>query len=160
MLIKKWEAKIVDIDNVLVNGEIEHEIFVTISEGYAECIEPFEEKEGLKLEKAIYGLVQAARQFSKKIRDSLVQAGFKSSEADPCLVYKEDQIGVCIMLIYIDDMLIVGTTEAVDEAVQVPQQSFEVTAPATLEGYFGVQVIKSKNGEKAWLGQPTIIKSL
>ena len=24
----------------------------------------------------------------------------------------------------------------------------------------GVQVIKSKNGEKAWLGQPTIIKSL
>ena len=34
-------------------------------------------------------------QFFKKIRDSLVQADFKSSEADPCLVYKEDQIGVC-----------------------------------------------------------------
>ena len=35
-------------------------------------------------------------------------------------------IGVCIMLIYMDDMLIVGNTEAVDEAIQVPQQSFEV----------------------------------
>ena len=64
------------------------------------------------------------------------------------------------MLIYIDDMLIVGTTEAVDEAIQVLQQSFEVKAPTTLEDYLGVQVIKSKNGEKAWLGQPTIIKSL
>ena len=30
------------------------------------------------------------------------------------------------MLIYMDDMLIVGNTEAVDEAIQVPQQSFEV----------------------------------
>ena len=40
------------------------------------------------------------------------------------------------------------------------QQSFEVNSPTTLEDYLGVQVIKSKNGEKAWLGQPTIIKSL
>ena len=42
-----------------------------------------------------------------------------SSEADPCLVYKEDQTGVFIMLIYIDDMLIVGNTEAVNEAIQL-----------------------------------------
>ena len=59
-------------------------------------------------ERVIYGLVQAARQFFKKICDALLQADFKASEADPCLVYKEDQgTGVCIMLIYIDDMLIV-----------------------------------------------------
>ena len=32
--------------------------------------------------------------------------------------------------------------------------------PTTLEDYLGVHVIKSKNGERAWLGQPTIIKSL
>ena len=78
------------------------------------------------MEKAIYGLVQAARQFFKKIQDFLVQAGFKSNEAAPCLVCKEDQIGVCIMLIYIGDMLIVGNTEAVNKAIQILQQSFEV----------------------------------
>ena len=87
------------------------------------------------MEKAIYGLVQAARQLFKEIQDSLVQAGFKSSEADPSLVYKEDQIEVCIMLIYIDNMLIVGNTKAVNEAIQILQQSFEVKAPKTLEDY-------------------------
>ena len=90
----------------------------------------------------------------------MIQAGFKASEADPCLVYKEDQKGVCIMLIHIDHMLIVGEGEPVNEAIQVLQQSFEVKPPPTLDNYLGVQVIKSKNGEKAWLGQPTIIKSL
>ena len=160
MLIEKWDAKIVDIDNAFLNGDIEHEIYMTIAEGYAECVEPLEEKKALRSEEAIYGLVQAARQFFKKIQDSLVQAGFKSNEADPCLVYKEDQIGVCIMLIYIDDMLIVENTEAVNEAIQILQQPFEVKSPTTLEDYLGVQVIKSKNGEKVWLGQPTIIKSL
>ena len=64
------------------------------------------------------------------------------------------------MLIYIDDMLIVGTKEVIDKAIQVLQQSFEVKAPTTLEDYLGVQVIKSNNSKKAWLGQPTIIKSL
>ena len=64
------------------------------------------------------------------------------------------------MLIYIDDMLIIRKREAVNDAIQVLQQSFEVKPPTTLEDYFGVQVIRSKNGEKAWLGQPTIIKSL
>ena len=29
-----------------------------------------------------------------------------------------------------------------------------------LEDYLGVQVIKTKNGKWAWLGQPTIIKNL
>ena len=114
----------------------------------------------LKLKKAIYRLVQAARQFFKKIQDSFIQPGYKSSEADPCLVYKDDQKGVCIMLIYIDDMLIVGKREAVSEAIQVLQQSFEVKPPTTLEDYLGVQVIKSKTGKKAWLGQPNIIKIL
>ena len=58
------------------------------------------------------------------------------------------------MLIPIDDMLIVGNTEAVNIAMQILQQLFEVKAPTTLEDYLGVQVIKSKNGQKAWLRQP------
>ena len=147
MIIEKWDAKIVDIDSAFLNGDLEHEIYMTIPEGYAECVEQVEEDQALKLEKPIYGLVQAARQFFKKIQDSLIQVGFKSSEADPCLVYKEDQKCVCIMLIYIADMLIVGKREAVNEAIQVLQQSFEVKPPTTLEDYLGVQVIKSNNGE-------------
>ena len=57
------------------------------------------------------------------------------------------------MLIYINDMLIVGRTGAIKDAIQVHQQSFEVKKPTMLEHYFGVQVIKSKNGIQAWLGQ-------
>ena len=39
------------------------------------------------------------------------------------------------MLIYINDMLIVGKTQAVKGATQVLQQSFEVKKPTTLEDY-------------------------
>ena len=32
--------------------------------------------------------------------------------------------------------------------------------PTSLEDYSGVQIVQSDDGKKAWLGQPTIIKSL
>ena len=80
--------KFVDIDSAFLNGDLVHEIYMTIPEGYTECVDQVEENEALKLEEAIYDLVQAARQFFKKIQDSLIQAGFKSSEPDPSLVYK------------------------------------------------------------------------
>ena len=48
------------------------------------------------------------------------------------------------MLIYLNDMLIVGKTQVVKDAIQVLQQPFEVKKPTTLEDYLGVQVIKSK----------------
>ena len=77
-----------------------------IPEWYDEVINKDVEKEDcLILQKAIYGLVQAARQFWKKIVDKMQEGGFQLSEADSCMLYKEDERGFCIILIYIDDML-------------------------------------------------------
>ena len=50
MIIEKWDVKIVDIDNTFLNGDLENHIFMTIPEGYAECVEQVEENEALKLE--------------------------------------------------------------------------------------------------------------
>ena len=52
--------------------------------------------------------IEAARQFWKIIVDKMQGGGFKLSEADPCMLHKEDEKGVCIIIIYIDDMLIIG----------------------------------------------------
>ena len=66
-----------------------------IPEEYHEVISKDVDKEDcLILQKAVYGLVQAARQFWKKIVDKMQGGGFKFSEADPCMLYKEDEKGV------------------------------------------------------------------
>ena len=75
------------------------------------------------------------------------------------MLYKEDEKEVCIIIIYTDDMLIIGNDEKVDDAIKVLQDHFQVKAPTSLEDYLGVQIVQSDDGKKAWLGQPTIIKS-
>ena len=107
-----------------------------IPEGYDEVIKQDVDKEDcLILQKAIYGLVQAVRQFFKKIVDKMQGGGFQLSEADQCMLYKEDEKGVCIIIIYIDDMLIIGKEEAIDAAIKVLKGHFQVKDPTSEEDY-------------------------
>ena len=36
---------------------------------------------------------------------------FTVSPADPCLVFKENELGICIIMMYVDDMLMIGKNE-------------------------------------------------
>ena len=76
------------------------------------------------------------------------------------MLYKQDEKGVCIIIIYIDDMVIIGKDKAIDDAIKVLQGHFQVKDPTSLEYYLGVQIVQSDASKKAWLGQPIIIKSL
>ena len=57
-------------------------------------------------------------------------------------------------------MLIICKEEVIDDAIGVLQGHFQVKDPMSLGDYFGVQIVQIDEGKKAWLGQPTIIKSL
>ena len=132
-----------------------------IPEGYDEVINKDVDKEDYLIwQKAIHGLVQAARQFWKKIVDKMQEGGFQLSKADPCMLNKEDEKGICIIIVYIDDMLIIGKEEPIDVAIKVLQGHFQAKDPTSWEDYLGVYIVQSDDGKKAWLGQPTIIKSL
>ena len=62
-----------DIDNAFLNGDLEHAIYMKTPEGYDEVINKDVDKEDcLILQKAIYGLVQAATQFWKKIVNKML----------------------------------------------------------------------------------------
>ena len=146
---------------MFLNDDVEHEIYMKIPEGYDEVRnEDVNKEDCLIFQKAINGLVQAARQFWKKIVDKMQERGFQLSKADPCMLYKEDEKGICIIIVYIDDMLIIGKEKAIDAAIKVLQGHFQVNDPTSWEDYLGIQIVQSDDNKKACLGQPTIIKSL
>ena len=159
MLIDNLKGKVVDIDNAFLNGDLEHEIYMKIPEGYDEVKNKDVDKEDCLIwQKAIYGLVQAGRQFWKKIVDKMQEGGFQLSEANACMLYREEERGACIIIIYIDDMLIIGKEEAIDAAIKVLQGHFQVKDPTSLEDYLGVQIVQSDDGKKAWLGHQQLLR--
>ena len=111
MILEGLDAKVIDIDNAFLNGDLDHEIFMKMPEGYKGCIQDYEDGKALKLDKAIYGSVQAARQFWKKLTSKFKEAGFEPSVVDPCLFQCNDDRGLSILIMYIDDLLINGKPE-------------------------------------------------
>ncbi len=68
----------------------------------------------LLLNEALYGLVQASREFYKKLSMFLIQdMGYEKCLAEACLM-RRDRV---ILIIYVDDLLFVGPKDEVDVCI-------------------------------------------
>ena len=85
-LLNKWVCEIVDVETAFLYGDLEEEIFMKIPEGLNiyEEESKYGEDDCVVLIKTIYGLVQAARQFYKKLIDILTteEMGFEKCFGD------------------------------------------------------------------------------
>jgi Reverse transcriptase (RNA-dependent DNA polymerase) len=78
----------------------------------------------LRLNKALYGLVQASRQFYVKFSQVLTTIGFTVSYADPCLFFRNNHHGRVILVVNIDDCYAVGDPTAFNQLALTMQQTF------------------------------------
>ena len=68
-----------------------------IPTGYKEVYADLGNDKVLVLKMAMYRLVQATRQWFKRLSDVLITLGYNPSESDPCLMYRIDSEGLCII---------------------------------------------------------------
>ena len=160
-LINDWKYEIVDVETAFLYGELEETIFMKIPEGinYYYDRDAYGAEDCFELTKSIYGLVQAARQFYKKLIRILTEnMGFTKCLSDQCLLMKNNDDGVVIVCIYIDDTLCVGDQSAIDTFKRDIQKFFSTKEEGKMEDYVGCQV--SRNGDKMWMYQQDLINKI
>ena len=162
MMVEKLDSLVMDVETAFLYGEIEEEIFMKSPVGMEEIDPGSSPEDCYQLKKGIYGLCQAARQFWKKFVDTIKKEpfGFTVSPADPCMLFKENNLGICIIIMYVDDMLIIGKRAQIQEFATMIQKEFSVKIQHNLADYLGCEFHMNKEKTKGWLGQPSIIKSL
>ena len=103
-----------------------------------------------------------AKQFGKKFVDKAKKEplGFKVTPADPCMLFKENELRVCIIIMYVDDMLIIGKKEQTQEFATKIHKEFSVKIQHNLADYLGCELHMNQVKTRGWLGQPSITKSL
>jgi hypothetical protein len=62
------------------------------------------------LRKALYGLKQAARAWYLKLKETLLSSGYKVATADPSLYLRGQGNDMVVLLVYVDDILLMGNT--------------------------------------------------
>ena len=95
MIVNKWEDDIIDIVTAFLYGDLPEKIYMRIPQGLNECSKQEEldtEEDCLMLEKALYGMVQAAREFHKKLITVMTtKMKLQNSFSDPFLFYRKDE---------------------------------------------------------------------
>ena len=116
MLKTKKIGKIIDVVTAFLYGDLEENIYMKVSEGFKERLKKEFKNNCAIMRKAAYGLVQAARQYYKKfVRILTKEMGFEKCMANQCLLKREDESGVVVICIYVDDTLCIGDREALEK---------------------------------------------
>ena len=100
------EVEQMDVKTAFLHGDLEEENYMKQPDGFH-----VEGKEDYvcRLRKSLYGLKQALRQWYKKFESVMCEQGYRKTTSDHCVfVRKFSNDDFIILLLYVDDMLIVG----------------------------------------------------
>ena len=75
-------------------------------------------------------------------------------------MYRINEEGLCIILMYVDDNLIVGSRRAIDKATKEIQAIFSLTVSPIATEYLGCEIDVAENYLCRWIGQPDLYKNL
>ena len=162
------EAGQFDIETAFLYGDLDEEIWMQLPDGYSDYVKEVANKtissttHCVKLKKALYDLVQAARQWWKKFKDVMKSINYHPSEMDPCLFIKEkDNHQKSFVIIYVDDGRIFGTKEDIKETIQALNETFKVKDLGVLKNFVGCKLIQPlQEPGTIYIHQPKLLKHL
>lgn len=144
---KKWFLHQLDISNAFLNGELDEEIYMKLPEGYAERKGDLPPNAVCKLKKSIYGLKQASRQWFKKFSTSLFQLGFQKAHGDHTLFVRQTENDFVAVLVYVDDIVIASTDDAVAVKLKSDLKSFfKLRDLGSLKYFLGLEISRTSDG--------------
>jgi histone deacetylase 1/2 len=134
----------VDVSNAFLHGFLSEDVYMQQPPGFEDAQYP---THVCKLQRAIYGLKQSPRAWYARLSARLLQLGFVPSRADTSL-FIFNQAGVQVfMLVYVDDIVIAGSTPAaVEGLVRSLSNTFPIKDLGTLEYFLGLEASYNSGG--------------
>ena len=119
-------------------------------------------KKVVKLDRALYGIKQAGRQWSVVLCQTFVdEHDMEQCRTDPC-VYRNIVKGVVKLILvgHVDDILVSGEKEACEELHHTLNENFPTENLGELKWYLGCAVERDWQGGSVTIKQPAIIDTL
>ena len=139
-----WEVHQIDIKSAYLNGNLEEEIYMEQPKGFEV---PGKEEKVCRLRKAIYGLKQAGRQWHEHLHESLREFGYKkliSGDVSIFFKHQNDGEGITIILVYVDDMAIFGSSEHIQATKDFIGSRYKYTDIGEIENFLGLHITRDR----------------
>ena len=147
-----------DVKTTFLHGDLEEEIYMKQPEGSA-----VKGKKELvcKLKTSLYGLKQSPRMWYHKFDTFIQGLGFTRSKADHCVYFK--LIGNCViyLVLYVDDMLLVGNDKEIIHDLKTQLSSkFDMKDLDAANYILGMEIKRDRAKRKLWLNQRKYVETI
>jgi hypothetical protein len=126
-----------DVKTAFLHGAIKEEVYVEQPLGFE-----VQDRDTYvcRLKKALYGLKQAPRAWYERIDSYVMTLGFTRSEADPNLYFKVEDDKPLILVLYVDDLFLIGADPLIHKCKRELASEFEMKDLGLMHYFLGFQV--------------------
>ena len=151
-----WKLFKLDVNNAFLNGTLEETILMKQPPGF----EVTDRSLVYKLNKTIYGLKQAHKQWSSRLKSTLLQLCFVGSKSDSSLFIYRHQLHTVYLLVYVDDIILTGSsTSLIQQLTDKLNTAFSLKQLGHLYYFLGLE-IKYLSNNSIMMTQSKYIRDL
>ena len=136
-----------NVKSAHLHSAIEQEIYLEQPQGF---VKRGQNGETLfcKLNKSIYGLKQAAKNWYEALANLLISSGFHQSRNDYCLFVRKDTDSIfSYALVWVDDIIVAGASnEIIDEIKSLLKKNCKMDDRGELHWFLGMRILISEDG--------------
>ncbi|GKE93809.1 retrovirus-related pol polyprotein from transposon TNT 1-94, partial [Tanacetum coccineum] len=133
------------INNAFLHGDLHEEVYMALPQGYihnSTIPNPV-----YKLQKSLYGLKQANRQWFTKLTEFILHKGFTQSYADTSLLTYNKNTNYLALVVYVDDILLTGNNlTLINYIKQQLDQTSSIKDLRSLNYYLGIEFLRNTKG--------------
>ena len=138
-----YEIWQMDVKAAFLNGFIKEELHMIQQEGF---FNPKGANKVCKLQRSIYGLLQASRSWNIRFDKVIKAYGFIQTFGEACIYKKVSGSSVTFLILYVDDILLIGNdTELLNRIKGYLNKSFSMKDLSEATYILGINIYKDRS---------------
>lgn len=126
-----------DVKTAFLHGSLKEEVYVEQPEGFKV---QDHETHVCRLKKSLYGLKETPRTWYERIGSYLMMLGFMRSDVDPNLYFKVEKDRPLILVLYVDDLFLIGNDPLIHQCKRELASQFEMKDLGLIHYFLGLEV--------------------
>ncbi|KAK1571786.1 hypothetical protein Q3G72_022923 [Acer saccharum] len=148
-VLEKLEMRLMDVVTAYLYGSLDSDIYMKIHEGFR-MPEAYNSRPqnlySIKLQRFLYELKQSGRMWYNRLSEYLTKEGYINNPICPCVFIKKSEFGFAIIVVYVDDMNLIGTPEELLKTAEYLKREFEMKDLGKTKYCLGLEIECKSDG--------------